>query len=511
MMSDYRHLTFKVNADSEEIRTETLNGVDHLVIPVVALVEGVLHPSNAPRPELALASEFGKVPAGWNGRPIMFGHPKNADGEPVSANSPDLWDSEVIGMLFNTHLDGKKLKGEIWLNTEKAPKELQERFQDPDEVVEVSTGLFAQTEKRKGVFNGETYYGIWRDIVPDHLAVLDEGVKGACSVEDGCGAPRINQLVDLPMPMPEAMLRALTSALKIGDCGCGAGGKGGTCACQPSAKQAESWTKILDQFFVNAKDRSDTTKRSALYSALQVETPNEYVYVLDVFDKTFVYMCYKEGQFHTYRRGYRIRDDGTVVLSSEMEEVRAETDYVPVSVSIQEQSQPKGAIMPEPTQLEKTLARVTELEGQLSTANTAITALQASNKELTEKAEALTKTNETTLTALEEARKRPATLDEYVASAPESFRAQLSAFVAASKAHRAGLVKALSEKTQMTGEDLEKLDTKMLESLAKGLGVTAETVSFAGSAPAPRNNATGSTQAAYAPPLEVFPRDKAAA
>ena len=64
-----------MRANTEASRRETFNGVEHLVVPLVALVEGVLQSSNAETPELALASEFGKHFKGWNGRPVVVNHP----------------------------------------------------------------------------------------------------------------------------------------------------------------------------------------------------------------------------------------------------------------------------------------------------------------------------------------------------------------------------------------------------------------------------------------------------
>src|SRR5262245_413939 len=60
------------------------------------------------------------------------------------------------------------------------------------EIMEVSTGLFIDLEEVDGFYNNERFSGIWRNIVPDHLAVLSPGTIGACSVADGCGAPRTN-------------------------------------------------------------------------------------------------------------------------------------------------------------------------------------------------------------------------------------------------------------------------------------------------------------------------------
>ena len=93
-----RILTLSVQPDIEAIRTETFNGTDHLVVPLVAITEGVLWPSNAESPELALASEFGKYPQSWDGRPVVMGHPLR-DGTPVSANSPDVL-NVIVSFVF---------------------------------------------------------------------------------------------------------------------------------------------------------------------------------------------------------------------------------------------------------------------------------------------------------------------------------------------------------------------------------------------------------------------------
>lgn len=178
----------------DAVRKETLRNQSYTVYPVVALVEGVLHASTARHPELALAEEFGMFPEGWNGRPVLISHPK-INGAYVSAAMPQLWESEVIGFLFNTHLDGDKLRSEVWVNDEWA-----DSVQDQESIaylrsgkpLEVSTGLFTQIQAAQGEFNGKRFSGIWRNVTPDHLAILPPGVKGACSVEDGCGIPRIN-------------------------------------------------------------------------------------------------------------------------------------------------------------------------------------------------------------------------------------------------------------------------------------------------------------------------------
>ena len=85
-------------ADVAAIREETFQGKDFLVVPVIALVEGVHQASNAPAPELALASEFGKYPQGWDGRPVLLSHPQR-EGSPVSANSPEVLEDQSFEQI----------------------------------------------------------------------------------------------------------------------------------------------------------------------------------------------------------------------------------------------------------------------------------------------------------------------------------------------------------------------------------------------------------------------------
>ena len=142
-------LSVQATPDVGAIRTAEMAGQEYTVIPCVALVEGVLWPANAPYPELALAEEFGRFPEGWDGRPVTLGHPQDADGNPVPANSPNVLEGVAFGQIFNTKLEGKKLKTEIWINKARAT-ELGEpftnavaRLQDENTVAEISTGLFS--------------------------------------------------------------------------------------------------------------------------------------------------------------------------------------------------------------------------------------------------------------------------------------------------------------------------------------------------------------------------------
>ena len=182
-------------AQAGEIRNAAYDGVDHVVVPVVALVEGVIHAVNAPKPELVLAQEFAVGYLGWNGRPVVPNHPMR-NGIQVSANDPAILEQEAIGQVFNAGLDiaNKRLLMEAWINPVKAEKSehgraLMERIRRK-QPIEVSVGTFVLNEPTQGQFGDKRYASVWRQIIPDHLALLPEGTTGACSIKMGCGAFR---------------------------------------------------------------------------------------------------------------------------------------------------------------------------------------------------------------------------------------------------------------------------------------------------------------------------------
>lgn len=224
---EQRTLTLKLAGTSYTTRIETFKGREHIVVPVVALVEGVVHAMNASNPELVTAEEFRKAPGGWNGRPIYEGHPVNASGTPLSGNSPELLETKCIGTVFNTAIRKNKLAMEAWIDveaaTERAPL-LLARIQ-AGKTIEISVGVFVELGEAKGVYASKEYDGAWKDIVPDHLALLEEGDTGACSVEMGCGVRAASKESDMthpyaawlePGPETDVLLKTL-SALVVAD------------------------------------------------------------------------------------------------------------------------------------------------------------------------------------------------------------------------------------------------------------------------------------------------------
>jgi len=188
------YITFA--SETGAIRLETFNSKEHIVVPVVAVVEGVMFASGADGPELVTAEVLSRAPGSWNGRPVVVNHPKSTDGEMISANDPITLESQSIGVLFNTKVEDKKLKTEAWIDTARASElggVIEETINavSEGEVVEVSVGAFVSTLAQEGTFDDKEFSAIWQDVVPDHLAILEKGVKGACSIEDGCGTNRV--------------------------------------------------------------------------------------------------------------------------------------------------------------------------------------------------------------------------------------------------------------------------------------------------------------------------------
>jgi hypothetical protein len=164
-------------------------GKDWLVVPTVMIKEGVLNGEYVPAEELA------KYPGAWDGRPFVIDHPKDGESA-VSANDPEMVSQYQVGQLFGTEFVDGALKSEIWLDLDRAKKiqggqDLVRRVLNGDKI-EVSTGYFRDRQDGQGDFAGQAYDGVARNLRPDHLAALLDST-GACSWQDGCGCPRVNE------------------------------------------------------------------------------------------------------------------------------------------------------------------------------------------------------------------------------------------------------------------------------------------------------------------------------
>ena len=188
MVTLFSNVTLNLKTDKAKTRYETLEGKQYLVVPCVMMTEGVHEGTQGPL--YYPANELSKIPAIWNTKPVVVYHPQ-MNGISLSACDPVILEKQRIGILMNTKWVDGKLKTECWIDEEKT-KLVDERVLDAiqsGQMMEVSTGLFTENEDTEGEWNGEVYKSIARNYKPDHLAILPD-LKGACSIEDGAGLLR---------------------------------------------------------------------------------------------------------------------------------------------------------------------------------------------------------------------------------------------------------------------------------------------------------------------------------
>lgn len=174
-------------------RMERHDGKDYLVVPVIALMEGVVQAINAPHAEFVPGSLLSAAPNQWDGRPVVLGHPTDGTRQ-ISANRPKVLEAQGIGFLNETRCLNGKLLTEAWIDVQKCERLGNQgrevlRKLNGAEPVEVSVGAFVNTLAGAGEYKGKKYAARWASIASDHLAFLPLG-RGACSLEMGCGALR---------------------------------------------------------------------------------------------------------------------------------------------------------------------------------------------------------------------------------------------------------------------------------------------------------------------------------
>ena len=176
-----RFFKARVKVNAGKMRVETANGRHYTVIPVIPVIQSVMNGS------LVLASEFGKHPMGWAGIPITINHPTDENGMYVSANDPAI---PSFGFMYRPQIQGERMAAEVWLDEVQAEMDADAAgvlsLARAGKTFEVSLGWFADHEEADGEYNGDQYWSITRNFVPDHLAILPNEA-GACSREDGCG------------------------------------------------------------------------------------------------------------------------------------------------------------------------------------------------------------------------------------------------------------------------------------------------------------------------------------
>lgn len=518
-----KSVAFRAHLEANDTRTETFQGREYLVVPVIALVEGVLQAMNASTPELALASEFGKVPESWNGRPIVMNHPI-VDNKPVSANSPSILEEYQFGFMFNTELVDSKLKTEAWLDTARINElggevaSTVERIQAGTDV-EVSTGLFCATEESKGRFNNRDYAAVWRNVLPDHLAFLSEGVLGACSGADGCGVrantqaahgwgefimPQTNDDASKPALKDHADVDATAAftftAAQLAEVDCGCDGKPVIIA--NAAEDGSDVEATFDAFRLHANSIPDglvdIDVRKLLSQAIRAIKPySAYGYVIHFTTTKVIYEVYLSGPYYGYiyyQRSYSISDDGAVTLGDDVEQVNLLTKVVlandssplPLTANSSEPGEPAMPDNPTTTDPANN-APVNEAkpETKANSADKSTTVVEAATE---------TKANAGTETKPVKTR----TMAEYIAEAPPEMQEMLSSGLRLHAEKKNGLIKALKDSNRCKFDDAY-LQSQSLETL-QNMAELAAIPSYEGTAPAQRDNVgANSADEMYAP------------
>ena len=329
------------------------------------------------------------------------------------------------------------------------------------ETVEVSTGAFVDAELKAGSFDEEEFHAIWRDVKPDHLALLPEGTIGACSVEDGAGAPRLN--------------------MRINECGCERC-KAANATMHPGESKGVI-ERVLEVFRTQGK-MSDEDKRFAIESALR--TKEDFFFTVATFDDSVVFERGFDGAM--FRRSVSISDDGVVTLGDDAQPVRPVTDFVDVKtnqeVSMDIKQRVAALIANKATRFteddskwlenleESQLKALEPVEVETPPAPAAEEEPPAPPAEADEEEEEEVTASEAT----------PQTTAEYIAAAPAEMQSVLQEGLSLQKARRAQLTETLTanSRNQFGKEDLEKMDLQTLERLAHLSGED----DFSGAAPA---------------------------
>jgi len=297
-INDMIQLYIQTNSDYV-IRSEIYEGRSHIVVPVVMMVEGVHNGSQGPL--LHLAEELGRFPESWNGIPVTIQHPTE-DEMNVSANSPKVLAREKVGRIFNTHMDGDKLKAEVWLDEKRLQEQSEIALQAIREQKElqVSVGVFTDEENVPGEWHGESYEAIARNHRPDHLALLPGGT-GACSWTDGCGI-RVNKKGGKDVKKAELDLHQVT--------------------------MYSSKNTIVDHITDNENGYRE--KLQLVQAELdRNDTQVKYHYLVELYDNKLIYEVRMQGESTTYyQQNYTVSVNDEVSFTGDPVEVQREVNFV---------------------------------------------------------------------------------------------------------------------------------------------------------------------------------------
>jgi hypothetical protein len=474
------------------IRHETFNGRDHIVAPVIALVEGVHIGSGG-----ALfypASEMEKYVEAWNGRPLPVMHPQDGSNY-VSANTPRRIEEQSVGQLFNMRYEDehKRLVGEIWIDVEKAKSispVVLETIQ-AGRKLEISTALYSDGDGKAGEWNGEKFDQTVYNYRPDHLALLPGGT-GACSWEDGCGI-RANDDGTYVYYQPDGLEAKVTWVTTNG---------------QPDENKLKVAVKAILQKmgFVKTNEVSHEQLRSKLQAHLDALDNEGWIhYVRDVYDNYFVYAARTNNPSEgtntekLYKQDYTANDDGEVTISGDPAEVTEKIEYVPVTSNKENSDMNREEVIKALVECKHNTLTSDNEEWLKTLDDEQLTAMQYCKGDDPPVAnDADPPKDDKTVT-------EPTTMEEYINNAPPEMRDTLRRSVDRDKEIKANLVKGLldNKRCKFTEDELSAKSIGELEHLAE-LGQVENDYSLSGGSSPETNDDNDS------PPemIPVFPINK---
>ena len=293
------------------MRTVEKDGRGYFIVPITALVEGVHHGSGGKA--FYPAVEIDRTAQNWNGIPLTVDHPKRND-IPVTANDPDTLKKYGVGTFENVRYEGGKLKGEGWIDINRVAMLFPEVLEivKAGDKLEVSTGLYSETDGLEGQWMGEEFVETLSDFVPDHLALLPEGV-GACNWDDGCGV-RMNKKEEAEKKANEILKEYVTLVQEGGG----------------SVYEKEINALKAAGFWVN--EISHSKIREQLYKLVSdMDKPGTMHFLREVFDNKFIFEKNTGNEAKLFSLGYSMNKEDEIKVKGDPSEVKEKVEFISVN------------------------------------------------------------------------------------------------------------------------------------------------------------------------------------
>lgn len=252
---------------SGKVREAKLDGRNYWVVQTRFLPEGVMDGSQGP--VLYRNRDIRRYASAWDMKPIVVHHPTDKFGNDATAADPRIIEKRGVGFMLKNKAQGGMQQCESWIDQKKADK-VDSRIRRSIENglhMEVSCGLEADQQRKRGKWFGTKYKVVARNYRPDHLALLPDMV-GACSIADGCG------LITSSKAMPYKKMKKIKDAVnrlwkgsKVRNCGCGNKKKGKSdmkTSQKGRRKISANQKRIIDRLIGNGKGEWKESDRKTL-------------------------------------------------------------------------------------------------------------------------------------------------------------------------------------------------------------------------------------------------------